>query len=334
MKKRYLGLLMAVLAAGLLTGCESISEVTNTVSEKLGLTDTETETELQDGQRKATIQVVSITGNELTYVELEEETESETEDAETAAEEETGEESEFMAEDETDEESESVTEDGTEEESEGITEAESDNEAGMEMPSMDGGEMPDMGNMDMSDSSGGEMPEMSDFPGSDMADSNAAAGSDSTDEEAADLTETESETEEIAAEEADTEAGADVFSPDDRSSMQGRGQMGGGMGMSDMAEAFGDMDMSDIEDAISGGDIDMSDIEDAMSNADDLSDLVSELTQETVTVYLPVGVVVYTDTGKEKTFSILEAGDELEVLFETDADGNEVITKMWLTGTE
>ena len=55
--------------------------------------------------------------------------------------------------------------------------------------------------------------------------------------------------------------------------------------------------------------------------------------QETVTVYLPVGAIVHTDTAKEMTFSILEAGDELEVLFETDEDGNEVITEIWMTGT-
>ena len=56
--------------------------------------------------------------------------------------------------------------------------------------------------------------------------------------------------------------------------------------------------------------------------------------QETVTVYLPVAVVVHTDTGKEMTFSILEAGDELEVLIETDADGEEMITEIWMKGAE
>jgi hypothetical protein len=53
---------------------------------------------------------------------------------------------------------------------------------------------------------------------------------------------------------------------------------------------------------------------------------------ETTTVYLPVGVQVYSGS-KTATFSILKAGDELEVQFETDENGAEVITKIWITGT-
>ena len=53
---------------------------------------------------------------------------------------------------------------------------------------------------------------------------------------------------------------------------------------------------------------------------------------ETKTVYLPVGVVVHTNKG-DKTFSILEAGDELEVLFEENESGEEVITEIWLEGS-
>ena len=52
----------------------------------------------------------------------------------------------------------------------------------------------------------------------------------------------------------------------------------------------------------------------------------------TKTVYLPVGIVVHTDIGKQTTFSILEAGDRLEVLFETDEDGEEIITEIWMLG--
>jgi hypothetical protein len=51
------------------------------------------------------------------------------------------------------------------------------------------------------------------------------------------------------------------------------------------------------------------------------------------TVYLPVNIVVHADQGKNMTFSILEAGDELEALFETGEDGTEIITELWLTGT-
>lgn len=50
------------------------------------------------------------------------------------------------------------------------------------------------------------------------------------------------------------------------------------------------------------------------------------------TVYLPVAVPVHTDTG-DRTFSILEEGDKLKVLFE-EKDGEEVITEIWLSTTE
>lgn len=53
---------------------------------------------------------------------------------------------------------------------------------------------------------------------------------------------------------------------------------------------------------------------------------------ETKTVYLPVAVTVHTDTGEERTFSILEAGDELEVRLEENAEGEEVITEIWMLG--
>lgn len=53
---------------------------------------------------------------------------------------------------------------------------------------------------------------------------------------------------------------------------------------------------------------------------------------QTQTVYLPVAAAVHTDTGEEMTFSILEAGDELEVLFE-EVDGEEVIAEIWMTDT-
>ena len=53
---------------------------------------------------------------------------------------------------------------------------------------------------------------------------------------------------------------------------------------------------------------------------------------ETVTVYLPVGIKVHTGNGKTSTFSILEAGDQLEVLFEENKNSEEVITEIWLLG--
>ncbi len=53
---------------------------------------------------------------------------------------------------------------------------------------------------------------------------------------------------------------------------------------------------------------------------------------ETKTVYLPVAVVVHTDTDTNRTFSILQAGDELEVLLMKDENQEEVITEIWMKG--
>ena len=52
----------------------------------------------------------------------------------------------------------------------------------------------------------------------------------------------------------------------------------------------------------------------------------------TKTVYLPVPVVVHTDDS-DRTFSILEAGDQLQATIITDEAGNETITELWLLGT-
>lgn len=52
----------------------------------------------------------------------------------------------------------------------------------------------------------------------------------------------------------------------------------------------------------------------------------------TKTVYLPVPVVVHTDDG-DRTFSILEAGDQLQATILTDEAGNKTITELWLFGT-
>ena len=52
--------------------------------------------------------------------------------------------------------------------------------------------------------------------------------------------------------------------------------------------------------------------------------------QNTKNVYLPVPVVVHTDTDEKRTFSILEAGDRLRVTIVTEEDGNETITEIWM----
>ena len=55
---------------------------------------------------------------------------------------------------------------------------------------------------------------------------------------------------------------------------------------------------------------------------------------EAETVYLPVAVTVHTDTDEERTFSILEAGDELEVLIAEDESGADMIIEIWMTDPE
>lgn len=62
-------------------------------------------------------------------------------------------------------------------------------------------------------------------------------------------------------------------------------------------------------------------------------DRTGRMNMETQTVYLPVPVVVHTDAGEEMTFSILQEGDELEVLFE-EAEGEEMIIEIWIKDTK
>ena len=59
----------------------------------------------------------------------------------------------------------------------------------------------------------------------------------------------------------------------------------------------------------------------------------AERSRQGVTAYLPVAVPVHTDTGKVMTFSILQAGDELEVTME-ELDGEQIITEIWMVGAE
>ena len=51
---------------------------------------------------------------------------------------------------------------------------------------------------------------------------------------------------------------------------------------------------------------------------------------ETVTVQIPVGVTVHTSMGTDTTFSRIEAGDMLKILFEEDEDGNMTIVEIWM----
>ena len=58
-------------------------KVDSTAEKEKQESDTAGETEIQPGERTATIMVVSITGNELTYYEVEDETETKVESEET-----------------------------------------------------------------------------------------------------------------------------------------------------------------------------------------------------------------------------------------------------------
>lgn len=57
---------------------------------------------------------------------------------------------------------------------------------------------------------------------------------------------------------------------------------------------------------------------------------MSDMTGETVTTMIPVGVTVHTTSDTTTTFSRLAAGDLLKILVETDSDGNEIIEEIWM----
>ena len=57
---------------------------------------------------------------------------------------------------------------------------------------------------------------------------------------------------------------------------------------------------------------------------------MSDMTGETVTTMIPVGVTVHTTSDTTTTFSRLAVGDLLKILVETDTDGNEVIEEIWM----
>ena len=82
-------------------------------------------------------------------------------------------------------------------------------------------------------------------------------------------------------------------------------------------------------DGISQGDSNASGMPENMPSGDFQKGGRSEQ-QNTKTVYLPVPVVVHTDTDEKRTFSILETGDRLQVTIVTDEEGNETITEIWM----
>lgn len=51
---------------------------------------------------------------------------------------------------------------------------------------------------------------------------------------------------------------------------------------------------------------------------------------ESVTVQIPVGTTVHTTTDTTTTFSRLRSGDFIKILLDTDADGDQVISEIWM----
>ncbi len=51
---------------------------------------------------------------------------------------------------------------------------------------------------------------------------------------------------------------------------------------------------------------------------------------ESVTAQIPVGTTVHTTTDTTTTFSRLRSGDFIKILLDTDADGDQVISEIWM----
>ena len=227
---------------------EKTDKVDSTAEKEKQESDTAGETEIQPGERTATIMVVSITGNELTYYEVEDETETKVE-------------SEGTEQSETDVDTES-------EESEISTDTGKKTEA---------------------------------------VEKDAQTGD---------------------AEPEDTE-GTSV-QKDSSMTLPGGKQQGEGIpqGDSSMTPPDGMPQKDETMTPPDGMQQNGSDAEN-MPSGDFSKDGRSEQ-QDTKTVYLPVPVVVHTDTDEKRTFSILEAGDRLQVTIVTDEEGNETITEIWM----
>ena len=283
MKKKKIFCLFLGAAAVLLTGSLLA------LAEKTGSAE-----ELQEGQRIARIRVVSIVGNELTYYEIEEESEE-------ATTEETEEETEKQTEETADlSESERIQESETEGAAEDNSEGETEGSGG-DFPA---GELPD--DFSQEELPGGEFPqgESGEFPGGEFPQGESGdfpaevsgEGPETSSSEDASVGESETSSSEEVSEEA-SEKEPEMSSSEEASET---------FSMEDAGENSGSFFQGRME---------------QQENA------------QTVTVYLPVAVKVHTDE-EDRTFSILEAGDELEVLLQEDEDGEETIIEIWMTGAE
>ncbi len=143
--------------------------------------------------------------------------------------------------------------------------------------------------------------------------------------------------------EAEDDAGSDSTGQGDKSD-GGTGSAGqsdkndggtGSAGQSDKSGGIGsDEDKSGIGtppdmDGSSGGDQTPPDM-DSTEMPQGAPGGMSDMTGETVTTMIPVGVTVHTTSDTTTTFSRLASGDLLKILVETDSDGNEIIEEIWM----
>ena len=130
--------------------------------------------------------------------------------------------------------------------------------------------------------------------------------------------------------EAEDDAGSDSTGQGDKSDggtgSAGQSDKSGGTGSDEDKSGMGtppDMDGS------SGGDQTPPDM-DSTEMPQGAPGGMSDMTGETVTTMIPVGVTVHTTSDTTTTFSRLASGDLLKILVETDSDGNEIIEEIWM----
>jgi len=130
--------------------------------------------------------------------------------------------------------------------------------------------------------------------------------------------------------EAEDDAGSDSAGQSDKNDggtgSAGQSDKSGGIGSDEDKSGMGtppDMDGS------SGGDQTPPDM-DSTEMPQGAPGGMSDMTGETVTTMIPVGVTVHTTSDTTTTFSRLASGDLLKILVETDSDGNEVIEEIWM----
>ena len=300
MKKKKIFCLFLGAAAVLLTGSLlALAEETGSAEE------------LQEGQRIARIRVVSIVGNELTYYEIEEESEeATTEETEEETEKQTEETADLS---ESERIPESETEGAAEDNSEGETEGSGGDFPAGELPDdfsqeeLPGGEFPQG---ESGEFPGGEFPQgkSGEFPGGEFPQGESGDFPAEVSGEGPETSSSEEVSEEAPEEESETPSSEEVSEEASEKEPE----------MSSSEEASETFSMEDV------GENSGSFFQGRMEQQENA---------QTVTVYLPVAVKVHTDE-EDRTFPILEAGDELEVLLQEDEDGEETITEIWMTGAE